>query len=128
MNTEQVILDYCASKGYDFLGRTALSAIKEQLASENGGMRLPVVENAHRVDVLTIPLHRIQVGNRHHYENVDPRPVQGVKGAPLIAGVLVKSNNSGYRLVDGYHRLKWLREKSAKSGEYIVLFFADFSA
>jgi hypothetical protein len=64
------ILPYVRDRGVETKGMSPLKAIKEQLARENGGVRLREVENAQDVGVQSISFKKIIAPNSHHYQKL----------------------------------------------------------
>lgn len=120
MTTTAIIRQYCASKGFSATRLSAREAIRQQLAYENDGFFHPDIMASTQVDVRLLDLSCITIYNEPHYHAVQPRPVVGDDGVPLIAGV-VFDHSGRYRLIDGYHRLKWLHDKGVGQATYIVL-------
>ena len=134
------ILPYLRGAGFATEGKTPLRAVKDFLAEQNGGKRLPAVEAARSVELRRLGLKHVRVPNPQHYAKSEPRPLtpaveSGQKQA--IAGVLLETKKGPERydwrvgriaelgevqLVDGYHRLKELKENTKKnSGVYLIL-------
>ncbi len=119
------LLEYTRGKGFATAGYSPISAIKAQLAAENGGKKLTKVERTDYVKVVGIDLKNVIIPNPKHYEEVDAKapttPYRGSK-APVVLGVVVEQNGK-YVLVDGYHRTKWInsQDKKKRRGTYIVL-------
>ena len=81
------------------------------------------VENATSLSVVEVPFEQITVEAAHHYDRVEPLKAEPVsEKAPKIHGVVVwDPKQSGYILVDGYHRLKHARAGRSLRGSYILL-------
>lgn len=120
MSTSKIVRQYCASKGFSADHLSARNAIRQQLAQENDGFLHPDITQHTQVNVSVLDLADITIYNEPHYHLVEARPVDGQGGAPLIAGV-VFDHGGRYRLIDGYHRLKWLHDKGVGQATYIVL-------
>lgn len=118
------VLPYLRGKGFDTVGKDPLTAMKDHLAEENQGMRLPEVESAENISKSTIFFSRIKM-NEKHYEKVDarePSPVRDSGSGQKIIGVLLKTGEKEYKLLDGYHRLKHMKEKEQRrNGNFMVL-------
>jgi hypothetical protein len=117
------VLAYCRSKGFDTTGKNPVEALKSQIRAENNNKAYSPVDNATKVNLQTIRLDSVIIPAKQHYEAVEPRPLD-VKpaGDQAIAGVVVKTRDGGYRLVDGYHRTKFLNNSTKRSkGIYFVL-------
>lgn len=112
---------YCHSKGFDSTGLDAFDAVVGQLFHENQ-MVHPFLEGCKReVHIEDVALSDVTVGNGVHYKRVEARSAAArSEDAPPLAGVLLRQPQGLY-LLDGYHRLKWLRESGNNQGTYIVL-------
>lgn len=121
MTVDSTVRSYCASKDYTATELDTFDAITGQLFAENH-MVHPYLDGIERkVSVMDVALEEIVLGNKHHYEDVEARSLTvPAAEVPEIAGVLIQRAGRLY-LLDGYHRLKWLRESMCASGTYIVL-------
>ena len=111
---------YCASKGFDSTGMSACDAIKAQLQHENNGIHHPRITSKTHVSIEEVYVADIRISNPQHYQRVDARQLDSNNDSPLIAGVLFKQGNL-YVIIDGYHRMKWLREKGIDKATYVIL-------
>jgi hypothetical protein len=115
------ILNYVRSKGTETKGLKPLDAIKKQLSEENEGRSNRLVEKARSVTKQTVRLDRIRVPHQNRLDTVNPRvPASTLNHNPAIAGVLIKEGRN-YRLIDGYHRLKFYQNANRVNAKYIVL-------
>lgn len=106
------VYKYLSSKGQRILGLSPLDNLKQALALENK-KELPSVKSATKLDTKKILLEKIHIPNKKHFEEVEPfKYPQGG-----FAGVIADG-----KLVDGYHRLKWLMEDpQRKYAKFIIL-------
>jgi hypothetical protein len=122
----QGILEYVRSKGTETQGLTPLQAIKRQLDEENelifklGAHRNRALYNATHVEQKTVKLDEIIVRGASRLNEVEARIPQSYDNKPGIAGILVKTGDT-YKLMDGYHRMKYLKIQNRKQANYIVL-------
>ena len=106
------VYKYLSSKGQRILGLSPLDNLKEALALENQ-KELPSVKSATKLDVKRILLNKVNIPNMKHFEEVEP--LEYPRGG--FAGVIAND-----KLVDGYHRLKWLMEDPRrKYAKFIIL-------
>ena len=127
------VLDYVRGKGLDTTGKTPVEAIKAQLAAENNGKMVAVLDESHSVFVRRLSPSEITLLDAERLQKTEPAPIQ----SPIskhedpttheellvgkdIAGVVVQKDNK-YFLVDGYARHKGLGRNPNKQQEYIVL-------
>lgn len=119
------ILKYCRSKGFGTAGKNPLQAIKEQLDHENNGRKSKAVDNAKKVSVSRIRLSDIKISAPAHYANVEPRKPESklnIKKSETFAGVVTKNSRGVYSLVDGYHRMKHLKDVTKNTyANFIIL-------
>jgi hypothetical protein len=119
------ILPYVRDRGVETKGMSPLKAIKEQLARENGGVRLREVENAQDVGVQSISFKKIIAPNSHHYQKINATPADPVPGGNTkteMGGVVIDQGKGSYKLLDGYHRYKnYMENTNKKKTNYIVL-------
>ena len=120
MSTVGIIREYCTSKGFDAGRLSAREAIRSQLEDENNGFAHPNITKDTKVFVRLLDINQIVIYNEPHYYHVEARPIVSHSGAPLIAGVVFEYGQN-YRLIDGYHRLKWLHDEGVEQATYIVL-------
>lgn len=108
---------YLESKGFQKRSdESSLSAMKRHLAEDNAGIILSVVEDAEHIEILELSVPDVIIPNPMHYDRVESREPVSAYAALSIAGVL-----AGGRLVDGYHRMKWLKENGVESAPFIEL-------
>lgn len=119
MSVEEQVRDYLVSKGFNPSGMSLIKAVRNQLNQENQ-MVHPRINLRLQVKLVELDPISIKSFNPHHYEQVEPRSIPEGVTSP-IAGVLLDEGVSNYRLVDGYHRLKWLRQQGVKRATYILL-------
>lgn len=103
------ILDYVRGKGFDTTGLSPIEAVKAQLAAENPGRRSDLLEGTREITTHAFNLDSIHIPNQAHYDAAEPRPQQAPRGEHKVAGILVRHGDR-YSLVDGYHRVKHLRQ------------------
>jgi len=116
------VLEYVRSKGVDTTGLNPLEALKTQLTEENGEKRSGYVERSNHVRAEILNTHQIQIGATHYYNRVEQRPMQSFNSSKEIAGVaFYDKNRHTYHIVDGYHRLKDLRNNGAHKAHYFVI-------
>lgn len=121
MGSREILRSYLCDKGTVVKNNESLLEIlKESLRNENQGIYSSRVENCTQFTVQTLPLDSIIIGNSTHFEKIEPREPYSPSGGPLITGVLVHSLDS-YRIVDGYHRLKYSLENGKNSGLFIII-------
>lgn len=120
-NDRQGVLEHVRSKGFETAGLRPVDAVKKLLREENG-MDLKWVNSARDAHVAAIDFSEVRI-NKRHYSEVTPRkPEPQTSQAKPIEGIVHHSPKEGYRLLDGYHRLKHGREKAGKtSGTFIVI-------
>lgn len=123
MTDEQLVLQYCAGKGYPPHGLTAVEALKAQLKAENGGKDHPRVDIAQHVYLATIQFANLRIPASQHWERIQSAPLTPPnQGEKPIAGVVIENRDGTYTLVDGYHRTKGLKtESQATQADYFVL-------
>lgn len=97
-----------------------LELLKEALRSENNGIHSARVEECTHFTAQVLPLDSIALGNLSHFERVQPREPYSPNGGAVITGIVVKSSET-YRIVDGYHRLKYSLEQGTDFGMFIVI-------
>lgn len=114
------ILHYVRSKGTETTGCSPLDAIKKQLAEENEGRSNRLVENAKNIKVSNLSISRLSVPHASRLDRVEARKAKDYDDKAGIAGIVVRTRDA-YRLVDGYHRLKDLKNSNKYKGKYIVL-------
>lgn len=119
------ILNYCISKyGPDVItyaqDRTVFEVLSHFLDRENG-MKLPdFQEDGWNIDIQKRNFDSFRY-NLYHFKRVLPREPMAVSSAPIIYGVLLERDGTS-RLIDGYHRLKWMLTHSDKrQGEFIIV-------
>lgn len=101
------IAEYIQSKGFPYNKQLSpVAALRQQLTYENHGRTLQVVENAKNVTILTLPASEVFIPNLTHYRECEPRPIP----SGGYGGVLFYRDNK-YYLLDGYHRLKWVKQE-----------------
>lgn len=112
------ISTYLQEKGHTPTQGSCNAAVRDALKAENHVTQEPAyVMSTHDATVKTLVLRDIDVPNLRHFEEVEPR--EPIADTVPIIGVVVLVGKK-YRLVDGYHRLKWAQEHK-KSGRFIVL-------
>ena len=113
---------FLKSKGYqiEFDSEDHISEIKDYLNNQNPGRTSALVEQSQKSYFKRLDFNLIIPVTQHHFEKCEPRKPKREHKEPLIYGVVVRKNNQ-YNLVDGYHRLKSVRETNRKTGNYIVL-------
>lgn len=121
------VLAYCRSKGLDTTGLEPLAAIKQQLAQENPGRSSVRVERAVGVQVQRLHLGELTY-NAERLASIKARPVKRPENllevVPKIAGVAVQVSSEPGRqflMVDGYHRMRDLRNQGKRVGNFIIL-------
>lgn len=121
MNSEEILKSYLLDKGaVDISERNLLEVLKELLRKENHGIRSDGVEECSYIEVKTLPLSAIAVGNSDHFQRVYPRDLKSPNGGSLITGVVIRSSR-GDRIVDGYHRLKYSLSNERTDGTFVVI-------
>jgi len=122
------ILGYLRGKGYATAGEKPLEAIKGALQAENGGRKNAKVEKARKWRSGSIGIKDIVLPSASQVEagEKDPRPMENPVGAKknsrdLYAGVVLQRKDGSYELIDGYHRLAWLKSNSKRRAKYLVL-------
>lgn len=106
------VYNYLTSKNQRILGLLPLDNLKESLRIENG-KQIDAVESATKLAVRSLKIDKVVIPNKKHFDEVAPKAIP--KGG--IGGVIADG-----KLVDGYHRLKWLKEQSKRtSAKFIVL-------
>lgn len=117
------ILKYVRDRGIRTEGLSPLEALKKQLTVENGGRTLAILENATRVYKEFLSLDDIRVPHPDRLETVKPVDPQHKVGGYAV-GIVMKNTRTGeYSLIDGYHRLKWLKNRKRIGGYYYVIPF-----
>ena len=122
------ILSYLRGKGYETKGERPLEAIKGSLQAENNGKISQKVEKAKKwrtgelnLSSITAPsASQIKAGENDPRELKSPYPGRQKPGDG-IAGVVLQRADGSYELIDGYHRLAWLKDKNKKRSQYIIL-------
>lgn len=121
MESNAILKSYLLDKGAkDISERNLLEVLKELLRKENHGIRSDGVEECSHINVKTIPLSAIAVGNSDHFNRVRPRDLISPRGGALITGVVIRSSR-GDRIVDGYHRLKHSLSSGRADGTFVVI-------
>lgn len=116
------ILEYVRSKGKETAGLSPFEAIKEQLNEENKGRKSSYVERSNKASKATLRVDNVYIGAKQHYENVEPRKKVSENDSVAFDGVLFFDNKSKtYHLIDGYHRMKDLKNNKRSTGTFIVL-------
>lgn len=116
----QGILHYVRSKGTETKGLSPLEAIKKQLSEESEGRPNRLVENAKNIKVGPLFINKLSVPHSSRLNNVPPREAKDYENKEGIAGIVIRTRDA-FRLVDGYHRLKNLKDKNKRKGNYIIL-------
>lgn len=124
---KQGILEYVRDKGTNTTNLTPLEAIKKQYIEENllliqmttSTNFLNKILQTTKVQTKTVDLKTI-TASQTRIEDVEARTPHNYKNEPGIAGILLKTNGK-YQLLDGYHRLKHLRQQNETQATYIVL-------
>jgi hypothetical protein len=121
MDSERILKSYLLDKGAaDLADRNLLEVLKELLRKENHGIRSDGVEECSYVDIATLPLDAVAVGNSDHFHRVYPRDLNSPNDGPLITGVVIRTSR-GNRIVDGYHRLKHSLSRELETGTFVVI-------
>ena len=120
MNVEAQIRDYLTSKGFNSSGMSLIQAVRDHLNEENRMVHPRITLELH-VELVNLNPFSIKRFNPHHFEVVEPRVIPATVNIP-IAGVVLDDGRGSLSLVDGYHRLKWLRQQGTKQATYILLF------
>lgn len=117
------VLPYVRSKGVETEGLTPLEALKAQLLDENNGIVSAKIQNARFISSRVVSFDSIRIPSKRHYDEVTPRrPVSfGTKESAFVG--VVYPDRGGFTLLDGYHRLKYLKEKvrGRVKGRFIVV-------
>jgi hypothetical protein len=112
---------YLAGIGIDVRGKDPVRGFKEFLKKENAGIELEKLKKVKKVTSTRLNLSSIEVPNPEHYKGVEPRkPESPIEGTSKVVGIVLKEGGK-YKLLDGYHRLKYARGGSIKTGRFIVL-------
>lgn len=121
MDSERILKSYLLDKGAaDLVDRNLLEVLKELLRKENHGIRSDGVEECAYVQVETLPLNAVAIGNSDHFHRVYPRDLESPNGGSLITGVVIRTSR-GDRIVDGYHRLKHSLRRELETGTFVVI-------
>lgn len=121
MDSEWILKSYLLDKGAaDLADRNLLEVLKQLLRKENHGIRSDGVEECSYIDVMTLSLSAVAVGNSDHFGRVESRGLISSSNGPLITGVVIRSPR-GDRIVDGYHRLKHSLSRGATDGTFVVI-------
>lgn len=121
MDPVSVLKAYLLDKGAeDLTDGNLLETLKELLRKENHGIHSIRVEECKYIAVEQLPLHSIALGNMDHFDRVEPRELSSPSGKSLITGVVVRTDDRD-RLVDGYHRLKYLLDSGLAKGTFVVI-------
>lgn len=121
------ILTYLRAKGYDTTGKRPLEAIKGALQAENNGKLIAKVDRARKWRTADINLSNIALPSESQRKagEADPRALTGPYGrkAPSgdIAGVVLQKSDGSYELIDGYHRMGWLKANGKRRKKYLIL-------
>lgn len=106
------VYSYLISKNQRLLGLLPLDNLKEALRIEND-KQIESVESATKLAIKNLKIDNVVIPNKKHFDEVEPKATP--KGG--ITGVIADG-----KLVDGYHRLKWLKEQPRrKHAKFIVL-------
>lgn len=97
-----------------------LEVLKYVLTDENRGHISSKVNECNSISLSILSLDSVQLGSVEHYARIEPRQPHSPTDGPIVTGVVVHSNGV-YRIVDGYHRLKFSRLRNESSGLFIVL-------
>ena len=106
---------YAKAKGVDTL-EEGVAALHKQLLHEYGFIA-PVLKGLESYEIKTISFKNLHLHDVY-LEHVDARPLLS-QPLPLIGIVIV--HGRGYRLIDGYHRLKYCLEEDLREGSFILL-------
>lgn len=117
-----IIKNYLKGVGFPYKDYPNIGiALHHFLRSENNGRVINWVEECSFTTVEEVFLDSIFIGAPKHYANVEARtltpPSSKVKS---IAGILVIRKGL-LKIVDGYHRLKHLKEEKVEKATYIIL-------
>jgi hypothetical protein len=123
------IRDYVRSKGTNPDGNSAVDSVKAQLSEEYKGKLPKAVKEANKVYTKKFTPKQITITDASRFDRTKPIGVEQKNSvAKDIAGVVVKSEDGKYMLVDGYARLKSHKNtEPRKSREYIVLERSNYS-
>lgn len=120
--TNYKILEYVRSKGQSTAGLKPIEAIKEQLNSENYGRKSSFVEKATTVKIKLVEIKKITISADKYYERIEELEPRSKNKSEIIAGVVFYDKQlESYRLIDGYHRTKFLKNRNVEKFQYIVL-------
>lgn len=126
------ILAYLRGKGYATEGEKPLEAIKGMLMAENNGSLNSRVANATRWKKQSVKIDNIKIPNESKMKAgvSDPRvpqtPFSKSRTNPQnITGVLYQKQDGSFELIDGYHRIGWMKNNGKKMGNFIVLASGD---
>lgn len=121
MDSERILKSYLRDKGAaDVADKNPLEILKELLRKENHGIRSDGVEECCYIEIATLPLKSVAIGNSDHFHRVYPRELESPNDGPLITGVVIRTSR-GHRIVDGYHRLKHSISQELDSGTFVVI-------
>jgi len=116
------IYGYVRSKGQVTTGLSPLDALKAQLTAENKGRKISAVEEAKSFRVESLLFDTIHVPHEARYKKIEPRLAKSKINAKAYVGVVARDRQTNsYTLIDGYHRLKSVKESSLRKGEFIIL-------
>ena len=70
----------------------------------------PNVQTATNIEIITVPIEHISIGNKSHYDNLNEDYVDQYNDYKLARAVCLKTHWNGthfnYKLLDGYHKVK----------------------
>ena len=112
-------LAHVREKGFETAGLAPIDAVKKLLREENDKI-LPYVENTTLMYPARINFKSIKV-NKGYLDSVDPREPKSEAPKTKYDGVLFRDKDGTYRLLDGYHRMKWNKEHDKKTGQFLIL-------
>lgn len=113
-------LEHVREKGYETKGLRPAEAVKKMLREENGMILKRVERTSSVASYPEVPIQKLRMVKKH-YDAVEPRePLAKSSNSSQIDGILQWAPN-GYRVLDGYHRIKWLKENGKDKGNFLVL-------
>lgn len=113
-------LEHVREKGYETKGLRPEEAVKKILREENGMILKRVESTSSVASYPEVPIQNLRMV-KNHYDAVEPRePSAKSSNSSQIDGILQWAPN-GYRVLDGYHRIKWLKENGKDKGNFLVL-------
>lgn len=113
-----LVRSYLADHGWPM--DDPLQGIKDLLRTMNRGFSHSRVEAACTVSIVSMAPSQVHIPNRSHFDAVGPRKPRSPSGGVVIHGVLLPDGKR-YRLVDGYHRMKWDLGHGVTVANYILL-------